>query len=335
MIHELKEFFYASYRAYQQKIKCVLISVIELNGSSYRKPGVRMLLLENGKMIGAVSGGCVEKEIKRQAESVLKTGHSKIMEYDGRLRLGCEGILKILIESFSINYKALEKFQAVLKERVEVEACSYYSEKKPFEYNSHTVFKANNKEILKGNTKLAFQEYSVFKQVLPPEFQLFLFGVEHDAQALSQFAHLSGWKVIIIDTLQGQVDVTDFPGASQLLRLNEDDIPNLKIDKQSAVVIMTHSFIKDLKYLLKLKEKDFGYLGVLGAKKRREKLINHLFEYCPEIENSFIDKIHSPCGLDIGAITPQEISVSIIAEILAVSRNKQPQSLTKNSITYV
>ena len=73
---------------------------MDLDGSSYRKPGVRMLILENDTMIGAVSGGCVEKDILLQSQSVFKTGKSKMMTYDGRYRLGCEGVLYILIEQF-------------------------------------------------------------------------------------------------------------------------------------------------------------------------------------------------------------------------------------------
>ncbi len=80
--------------------KAVLASVVALEGSSYRRPGVRMLLLEDGHMTGAVSGGCVEKEIFRQSESVFRTGIPKMMTYDGRYRLGCEGILYILLEPF-------------------------------------------------------------------------------------------------------------------------------------------------------------------------------------------------------------------------------------------
>ena len=97
MLHEIKDIIKSARIANESGLKTVLASVVSLEGSSYRKPGVRMSIQENGKMIGAVSGGCVEKEILRQAQSVFENGKPKLMVYDGRYRLGCEGILYILI----------------------------------------------------------------------------------------------------------------------------------------------------------------------------------------------------------------------------------------------
>ena len=89
--------------AQQHKIKSVLATVVALDGSSYRRPGVRMLIHENGQTFGAVSGGCVEKEIVLQANSVFKTDIPKVITYDGRFKLGCEGIIYVLIEPINIS----------------------------------------------------------------------------------------------------------------------------------------------------------------------------------------------------------------------------------------
>ena len=94
MTHELKKLVQAFTDAKERGLKSVLVTVVALDGSSYRKPGVRMLVLENGKMIGAVSGGCVEKEILIQSQSVFESTISKVMTYDGRYRLGCEGVYR-------------------------------------------------------------------------------------------------------------------------------------------------------------------------------------------------------------------------------------------------
>ncbi|KXX69532.1 XdhC family protein [Flammeovirga sp. SJP92] len=332
MIHELREIVYSSFYAQKQQIKTVLVSVIGLNGSSYRKPGVRMLLWENQKMIGAISGGCVEKEIIRQADSVFKNGKSKVIEYDGRFRLGCEGVLKILIEPFIIEEEELQQFQEALDQRKTVKVESYFSENPALMGESYTQIFNQESSILSHQNILSDQ-YLKYQQMLSPEFQLYVFGVEHDAKALCQFASLTGWNVQMIDTLKGTSDVTDFPGAKNLIRLNEDDIHQLPMDQQTAVVVMTHSFVKDLTYLLQLHQKNFAYLGVLGAKKRIEKLIDQLIEFHPHIDTEFIDAIHSPCGLNIGSITPQEISVSIIAEILSVCRGKTPHSLSHKTLS--
>ena len=98
MTHELKQIVATYISSRSKGLKTVLATVVALDGSSYRKPGVRMLIVEDETMVGAVSGGCVEKDILRQSKTVFDTGHPKMMTYDGRYRLGCEGILYILLE---------------------------------------------------------------------------------------------------------------------------------------------------------------------------------------------------------------------------------------------
>ncbi len=115
-MHELKQIINAYNQAKDLNLKSVLASVVDLDGSSYRKPGVRMLILENDKMIGAVSGGCVEKEVLRQAKSVFTDGKSKMMTYDGRYRLGCEGVIYILLEEFKPEDEFFKKFNRALNQ---------------------------------------------------------------------------------------------------------------------------------------------------------------------------------------------------------------------------
>ena len=103
MIHELKEIINQALANQQKGLKNVLATVVYLEGSSYRKPGVRMLISEDLNTVGAVSGGCVEKEIIHRANSVFLNNQSKIITYDGRYKLGCEGILYILLEPFFIS----------------------------------------------------------------------------------------------------------------------------------------------------------------------------------------------------------------------------------------
>ncbi|WP_297764166.1 XdhC family protein [uncultured Muriicola sp.] len=129
MTHELKKIFQVYESTAKAPLKAVLATVVALEGSSYRKPGVRMLILENGSMVGAVSGGCVEKEIVRQAESVFKSGEAKVMTYDGRYRLGCEGILYILLESFEPKPAAIKRFKENVKNRNAFKIESSYEKK--------------------------------------------------------------------------------------------------------------------------------------------------------------------------------------------------------------
>ncbi len=117
MTHEIKQLFQTLYTWQKLGKKAVFVSVVALDGSSYRKPGVRMIISEEGESVGAVSGGCVEKEIERQAQSVFKSGKAKVMTYDGRLRIGCEGIIHILIEPVLLSDELMNNFDSVLKSR--------------------------------------------------------------------------------------------------------------------------------------------------------------------------------------------------------------------------
>ena len=101
------------------------------------------------------------------------------------------------------------------------------------------------------------------------------------------------------------------------------------MNQDTAVVIMNHNFTYDLRWLIKLQEQNPVYIGILGAAKRREKLFNELFEFSPEVSDNFLEKIHTPAGLNIGAETPEEIALSILAEILSVIRKKEVFSLKK------
>ena len=115
MTHEFKKIIKGYQEAKESGLQSVIATVVALNGSSYRKPGVRMLIVENGTMIGAVSGGCVEKEILKQSFSVFKTGTPKVMTYDGRCRLGCEGVLYILLELFNPEADFIDAFEYALE----------------------------------------------------------------------------------------------------------------------------------------------------------------------------------------------------------------------------
>ena len=95
---------------------------------------------------------------------------------------------------------------------------------------------------------------------------------------------------------------------------------------------MTHSYAKDLQYLLALKDTQPAYIGLVGAIKRGRKLTNDLVEHYPELEEDFLDKIYSPAGLNIGAETPQEIALSICSEILSLTRQQKPDFM-KNKRT--
>ena len=333
MTHEFKKIVKEGIKAREHGIKSVLASVVALDGSSYRKPGVRMLILENETMIGAVSGGCVEKEIILQSKSVFQSDEAKVMTYDGRYRLGCEGVLYILIEPFNPNENFVYAFEKCLTARNSFELSSYYQKKESINSKYGSIVKIGEKAFLLNNLKNIENEtsLSVFKQDMPPCFKLVIIGAEHDTVQLCQYAALTGWEVTIIAGIKEYKSINDFPGAHEFYAIAPETFNVSNIDNQTAVILMTHNFAYDLRYLVALKNTMPNYIGLLGPSKRREDLISQFIEYCPEISDDFLEHIHGPAGLNIGSVTPQEIAVSIISEILAVVRKREPMSLSKKT----
>ena len=330
MLHELKEIINQAIINQQKGIKNVLVTVVDLNGSSYRKPGVRMLISNNNTYVGAVSGGCVEKEIIRRAKSVFLDEKAKIITYDGRYRLGCEGILYILIEPFNIEKTFLETFLSAIKNREILQVNSYFKKEDEAIGNFGSVITFNNN--LKFTFSSSFdlntiENLNIFTQNLEPLFKLIIIGGEHDAVKLCKIASNLGWQVEVLTAAKDSKLQSDFPGSFSVIGETPETVQFSNIEENTAIVLMNHSYVQDLKYLVELSKFQPKYIGILGAPNRREKIFNALFEFAPETTEAFLDTIYTPAGLHIGAKTPEEIAISIIAEILSVTRKKEPFSL--------
>ena len=330
MIHELKEIIGQAVINQQKGLKNVLASVVHLDGSSYRKPGVRMLIGEDLSTIGAVSGGCVEKEIIHRASSVFADGKPKIITYDGRYRLGCEGILYILIEPFFIENTFLKRFSEVIQQRETLKIDSFFQKDDEIFGNFGSQITFSYQETVAFSQDFSLDEtteINLFSQVLVPAFKLLIIGGEHDAVKLCKIASNLGWEIDVITSAKDPKQLADFPGANSVIGESPETIQFTDLNENTAIVIMNHSYVQDLKYLVKLANFQPTYIGILGAPKKGERLFNELFEFVPEVSVAFLNCIYTPAGLHIGAQTPEEIAISIIAEILAIFREKEPFSL--------
>ncbi len=322
MTHELHQLLKAYLFCHEQNHKAVLVTLVSLNGSSYRKPGVRMMITQSGQMIGAVSGGCVEKEIKIQAQEVFQTHQPKMMTYDGRYRLGCEGILHLLIEPITLSPEDTQAIIDHLETRGSVNVSTHYHKALGLQPESGSIVQVGNRAY-PIHTQIQPQGKAVYSQTLPALFELFIFGAEHDSVALSELAAKLGWRVTIVAPADEQKSIEYFTGAVNLRTPLYDQVAELPISTESAVVLMTHSISKDVQYLCALNSKRPAYLGLLGPAQRREELIAQLLEFRPETHEDFIELLRGPAGINIGALSAHEIAVSIIGEILAVTRSAQ------------
>lgn len=327
MTHEFKKIIETYSILKKSGQKAVLATVVLVEGSSYRREGARMLVLENGKTIGAISGGCVEKEVVQQAQFVFKSGRAKIMTYDGRYRLGCEGTLFVLLEELIIDDCTLDLLTNSFLNRKTFRVNSNFTlEDKEVEMGSELLFESGDVRYLNKRIQPS-QQLEVFEEELVPCFQLVIFGGEHDSVKLCELAFASGWEVTVVCSPQSGKSKRDFPGASMVFLTTAENYDASTIDAETAIVIMSHNFAKDVLFLKVLKVFNPIYIGLLGPAKRREQLLHAYIEYHPEVEEAFLDRIYGPAGLNIGAETPGEIAISIIAEILSVVRNENVMSL--------
>ncbi|CAI8166147.1 MAG: putative xanthine dehydrogenase subunit A [Polaribacter sp. SA4-10] len=326
MIHELKKIILQAKVNQDKGLKNALVTVVDLDGSSYRKPGVRMLISEDSKMIGAISGGCVEKEILVRSKSVFDKNEPKIISYDGRYRLGCEGILYILIEPFFISSEFYENFLDSISNRESLKIATLFTKEDDAIGNFGTQIVFQNLKQFSFSKTFDYDSknklYS-FKQNLNPTFNLLIIGAEHDAVKLCEMAALLGWQVDIITSVKDPKNKLTFPEANSVIGSNAEMIDFSNVDSNTGIVIMNHSYVQDLKYLLKLVDEKPSYLGVLGSVKRRDRMFNDLFEYNSKISEVFLESIFTPAGLNIGAETPEEISISILSEILSIIKIKK------------
>jgi xanthine/CO dehydrogenase XdhC/CoxF family maturation factor len=239
--------------------------------------------------------------------------------------------LYILIEPFAPEAKFLAAFDSTLENRDSFYISSHFSKKEGIDASFGSQFRFGNREIPVRSSFEADTANDIFEQEMQPCFQLVIIGAEHDAVQLCLFASLTGWEVTIVAAASEQKEITDFPGAEKFKAMEPEMLSTDDIDKRTALMVMTHSYVRDLKYLLAVKDTRPVYFGLLGPSRRRERLLGEFIERHPEVSDAFIDSIQGPAGLNIGAETAQEIALAIIAEILSVTRDQKPMMLKNKS----
>lgn len=322
LMFEFKDIVLRAVEGKAQGLASVLVTVVHLEGSSYRRPGVRMLVLEDGTMCGAVSGGCVEKEIRRRANEVFQKNQPLIMTYDGRYRLGCEGILHILIEPFTVSDALFDVLNKHWENRLPVRMQTTYIKEEGCIQGARTVLNTESESYnFYPNDTVSDTAFLVLEQRLDPAFRLVIAGVEHDAVILSQQAYALGWEVHLLAPPDDPRQPQDFRYVHTLHHTDPATWEPTFLDDQTALILMTHSLAKDFQFLLKLQGINLAYLGILGPVRRREKLFSHLLEHQPETDPMWLEAIYAPAGLQLGAETPHEIALSVLSEIVLVREN--------------
>ncbi|MGI8668448.1 MAG: XdhC family protein [Aridibacter sp.] len=326
--------------------KAILATVVDVQGSSYRLPGAKMLILENGDTFGTVSGGCVEADVLERAKQVLETGEPQIFVYDTTkmedtvfsLNMGCRGIIRILLEPIRDNLlldfteNCFDKQQNGLSATlIESENGLNLGSRLLLNKNSifHNDFDKNISDkfvndaqsvLILGKSDLKTYDFGeVFFDYISLPVNLTIFGAGADAVPLAEIAKSLGWRVTIVDHREKFANKESFAKADKIsISRPEQTAENIEIDENSVAVIMTHNYEHDKNILKVLLKSNAKYIGKLGPKRRSENMLREFKEEGLEFTEEELNKFYSPIGLDIGADTPEAIALSIVAEIQAV-----------------
>ncbi|MEM6734894.1 MAG: XdhC/CoxI family protein [Bacteroidota bacterium] len=364
-MRELDAILFAYDSAKKERRSVVLATVIHVEGSSYRRAGARMLVDEFGSITGAISGGCLEGDALRKALHALHQNQNRVITYDTGdeedavigAQLGCNGIIQVLFEPINFNnvnnpIEILKHAQAhgqsvvatffhLDKTEKQIGTTCWMEERGNLNglvnkelYNQlleDSAIAVSQKSSLFREYILKSQKHYVFLDLFLPPLKLVLVGAGNDAQILAQMAGFLGWDIVVIDGRHTHAKEDRFADSCQVIVSKPEEIlKNIKVDERVVFVLMTHNYNYDLAVLKHLiEETDSKYIGILGPRKKYDRMLQEMNKEPIELSEEKLAKVYAPVGLELGAETPAEIALAILAEIQAVIRGTQGSFLKK------
>ena len=335
LMRELDRIRHALSAAAARREKVVLVTVMAVEGSVYRGAGARMIVTASGETVGAVSGGCLEADIVARAPDVLLAGRAELVRYDTRasdetvlgLGMGCQGIIDLLLEPLAgaALDDTIAFYERLAMRRDAVTLMTLLRSDAENPPVGTRLLLGEGGDIIEGDHALLEHENGVVREVIRPAMRLVICGGGTDAIPLARLAKLMGWHVTVVDHRASFATSTRFPDADAVVCANlSQDADALggrvAIDQRTMAVVMAHSASHDRAYLHAMLDASAGYVGVLGPLRRTVELLGARVS---GPDAALPPSVHSPVGLDLGAETPDEIALSIVAEIAAVSAGRR------------
>lgn len=296
-----------------------LATVVETWGSAPRRTGAQMVVSGDGQIEGSVSGGCVEGAVMVEAMDAIESGKGTLLEFgvsDGdafAVGLACGGTIKVLVEPVG-TVLTEDVLCQLVEARAARKAVAYIAN---VDTGGGTLTETEFADRFRMD-RSGVEEDGRFVAIHNPPLRLVVVGAVHIAQALVPMARLAGFDPIIVDPRAAFGSEARFPGETVVEEWPDEALQNIGIDARTAIVLLTHDPKLDdpaLHIALKL---DVFYIGALGSKRTHAKRVERLQD--AGYSDQSIARIHGPVGLDIGAASPSEIAVSILAEMLTVLR---------------
>ncbi len=301
-----------------------LATVVQTWGSAPRRTGSQLVVSGEGQIEGSVSGGCVEGAVVSEALEALQDGQHRLLEFGVSdadafaVGLACGGTIKVLVEPVgsALPGNLLEDLVAARAARTPV----------AYEVNLATGARrltcADYPDRMRMDRSGLEEDGETFVAVHNPPLRLVCVGAVHITQALVPMARIAGYDPVIIDPRTAFASPERFPGETLMDDWPDEAVEKLGLDTRTALVLLTHDPKLDDPALQAALASDVFYIGALGSKKTHAARVARMQE--AGFTEDRIARIHGPIGLDIGAAGPAEIAVSILAEMTAVLRGKQP-----------
>lgn len=328
-----------------------LATVAQVRGSAYRRPGARMLITAGGRTVGSISGGCLESDVIEHAMRVMNTGAPCLLTYDTTspddivlgLGLGCNGVVQILVERVEASDQ--QGLLAFLKACHEQRQSGRIATLLPAEDSMQPVQRSLQwpdgsvttnavddlllrlclADAREDRALIVDRGSRVLVEHIAPPVPLVVFGGGDDVQPLVRLAKELGWHVTVVDPRPALATRERFPLADAVccLRSEAVDAGTLSLTPDTLVMVMTHRYLQDQGFVRELLKHHLRYLGILGPKGRTQRLLKELDEegWCFAPER--LARIHGPAGLDLGGDAPEEVALSILAEMLAVVKGRE------------
>ncbi len=334
--------------------KLALATIVAVRGSTYRRPGARLLVPEEGELVGNISGGCLENDVADVAKIVMREGMARIVSFDLTADddavwgwgLGCNGAFELFVEPADKAAEVAGALRMALEEERPICVVTVLDSSRPgvAQGDRILVHAAGTVERSFGDPELdaAAREAAVellaserseireladgvraFVEVLEPPLRLLVCGAGHDAAPLVKQAAALGWSPIVVDDRREFLNRERFPEAADFVLVERPDkmAEVAPADQRTFVVVMTHNFLRDKDYVRSLVSSPVRFVAMLGPAVRTGRLLEELREEGVEIAEDD-ERFRGPAGLDLGAEGPEEIAAAICAEIVAVKRRR-------------
>jgi xanthine/CO dehydrogenase XdhC/CoxF family maturation factor len=312
--------------------RAALATIIRIDGSSYRRPGAKLLIEDDGRTIGGVSGGCLEADVRDIALQVIETGTPQLLHYDTGaddhtvwgLGLGCNGSVDIFVQPAT----GPDAVRTLAEIRARLDGSAAFGISTVVAGPDGTGRTMVIDEVRDGRSRVdTISGLTVFTEILDAPPSLIVCGAGDDARPLVAYASDAGFAVTVVDHRLAFLAPARFPSAKQLVHLRpEAGADALSIDSRTLAVVKTHSFVHDRDWVRLFLTTRVAYIGLLGPRPRADQILR-------EIGADGDARVFAPVGLNLGADGPEQIAISVVGELLAVRARQQPGHLRERGQT--